>query len=141
LLSAIPKLTDRSHTRLNAIGGRPPDLVSPPKGCPFSPRCPYARERCHEERPVLTESPTTPGHFYACFYPVGSPETAEIKERLAAQRGAVPGGEPPLPQPPVAPPPEPARRPPAPPTNLPPTNLPPTNLPPAPGGPTTGGPR
>ena len=42
LLSAIPKLTDASHTRLSAIGGRPPDLVNPPVGCPFSPRCPYA---------------------------------------------------------------------------------------------------
>jgi oligopeptide/dipeptide ABC transporter ATP-binding protein len=38
LLSAIPKLEQRSHTRLTAIGGRPPDLVSPPTGCAFSPQ-------------------------------------------------------------------------------------------------------
>jgi peptide/nickel transport system ATP-binding protein len=133
LLTAIPKLSDPSHTRLSAIGGRPPDLVNPPAGCPFSPRCPYARERCHEERPELTESPTSPGHFYACFYPVGSPETAEIKDRLAAQRlmataphrqGGVSG-----PPPTTSAPPEPASRPPTPPTNLPPA--PPT---PEPGG-------
>ena len=86
LLNAIPKLADPSHTRLAAIGGRPPDLVDPPKGCPFSPRCPYARERCQEERPELTPSESNPDHLYACFYPVGSPETEEIRVRLQAQR-------------------------------------------------------
>jgi len=35
LLAAIPKLDQRSHTRLTAIGGRPPDLVNPPTGCAF----------------------------------------------------------------------------------------------------------
>ncbi len=84
LLAAIPKLEDPSHTRLLAIGGRPPDLVNPPKGCPFSPRCPYARERCHEEEPLLTES-GTPGHQFACFYPVGSPETEEIRVQIQAR--------------------------------------------------------
>jgi peptide/nickel transport system ATP-binding protein len=86
LLAAIPKLGDPSHTRLAAIGGRAPDLVNPPAGCPFSPRCPYARERCHVETPTLQENPNTPGHVFACFYPVSSPETLEIKDRLAAQR-------------------------------------------------------
>jgi len=86
LLAAIPKLGDGSHTRLSAIGGRPPDLVNPPKGCAFSPRCPYARERCHEESPTLQENPNVPGHQFACFYPVSSPETLEIKDRLAAQK-------------------------------------------------------
>ncbi len=85
LLSAIPKLEDPSHTRLMAIGGRPPDLVNPPKGCSFSPRCPYAPERCHEEEPALTES-GTPGHQFACFYPVGSPETEEIRVQIQARR-------------------------------------------------------
>ena len=42
LLQSIPKLDDPSHTRLNVITGRPPDLVHPPVGCRFSPRCPYA---------------------------------------------------------------------------------------------------
>ncbi len=86
LMSAIPKLADPSHTRLSAIGGRPPDLVDPPPGCPFSPRCPYARDRCREEAPVLREQPGDPSHMFACHYPVSSPETVEIKDRLAAQR-------------------------------------------------------
>jgi peptide/nickel transport system ATP-binding protein len=86
LLNAIPKLSDPSHTRLAAIGGRPPDLINPPAGCPFSPRCPYVRDRCREERPELTPSPSNPDHSYACFYPVGSPETEEIRVRIEAQR-------------------------------------------------------
>jgi len=86
LMSAIPKLTDPSHTRLAAIGGRPPDLVNPPKGCAFSPRCPYVQPRCQEEAPRLTPSVTRPEHLYACFYPIGSPETEEVRLRLAAQR-------------------------------------------------------
>jgi peptide/nickel transport system ATP-binding protein len=107
LLSAIPRLDQRSHTRLQAIGGAPPDLVNPPTGCPFSPRCPYVRDRCREERPPLQESGTTPGHAFACFYPVDSPETLEIKERLAAQRimassPAASPSQPSTPEPPTA---------------------------------------
>ncbi len=71
LLRSIPKLENPSHTALQAIGGRPPDLISPPKGCNFSPRCPYAQERCHEEEPPLVAA-DTPGHSYACWYPVGT---------------------------------------------------------------------
>jgi peptide/nickel transport system ATP-binding protein len=86
LLAAIPKLDDPSHTRLMAIGGRPPDLVDPPKGCSFSPRCPYAQQRCREEDPALTAVPEAPGHSFACFYPVGSPETEEIRVQIEARR-------------------------------------------------------
>lgn len=86
LLAAIPKMDDPSHTRLAAIGGRPPDLVHPPKGCAFSPRCPYVQPRCHEEVPQLTPSLSTPSHKFACFYPVGSPETEAIRTELAARR-------------------------------------------------------
>jgi peptide/nickel transport system ATP-binding protein len=82
LLQSIPKLEDRSHTRLNAIPGRPPDLVNPPAGCRFAPRCPYAQDRCRAEEPPLIEAAGDPGHLYACWYPVGSPENDEIKQRL-----------------------------------------------------------
>ncbi|MEZ5381310.1 MAG: ABC transporter ATP-binding protein [Microthrixaceae bacterium] len=93
LLAAIPKLEMAPHTRLVAIGGRPPDLVNPPEGCSFSPRCPYAQDRCRTEQPELTESPTTPGHYYACFYPVGSPENDEIRVQLRRAGVALPGDE------------------------------------------------
>jgi len=90
LLESIPRLADKSHTRLRVIGGRPPDLVHPPKGCRFSPRCPYARERCHDEEPQLVAA-ETPDHTYACWYPVGSPEYLEIRERRAADAVAAGG--------------------------------------------------
>ena len=81
LLHSIPKLADHSHTRLNVIPGRPPDLVNPPIGCRFSPRCAYAQERCRAEEPPLIPTIEDPSHTYACWYPVGSPEYHETKER------------------------------------------------------------
>ena len=39
--------------KLQIIGGRPPDLVNPPKGCRFAPRCPYVQQKCLEEEPPL----------------------------------------------------------------------------------------
>jgi peptide/nickel transport system ATP-binding protein len=91
LLESIPKLEDPSHSKLRIIGGRPPDLINPPAGCRFSPRCPYARERCRTEEPPLVEA-ETPGHLYACWYPVGSPEWAEIRARRTDDPLAVPAG-------------------------------------------------
>jgi peptide/nickel transport system ATP-binding protein len=85
LLAAIPKLTDPPHTRLTAIGGRPPDLVNPPPGCSFASRCPYARDRCQTERPELRPVEGDPTHLFACHYPVDSPETLEIKDRMMAE--------------------------------------------------------
>jgi peptide/nickel transport system ATP-binding protein len=81
LLRAIPRVEMPSHTRLDAIGGRPPDLVNPPPGCPFNPRCPYAQERCFVETPVLQEDPSVPGHTFACHFPLSSPDQ-QPPERL-----------------------------------------------------------
>ena len=72
LLQSIPKLENPSHTRLQVIAGRPPDLVAPPVGCRFAPRCLYAQERCLTELPPLMES-GEPGHLFRCWYPVGTP--------------------------------------------------------------------
>jgi peptide/nickel transport system ATP-binding protein len=84
LLKSIPKLEQPSHSRLQIIGGRPPDLVTPPPGCKFAPRCPYAQERCHTEEPPLIEA-DTPGHYFKCWYPVGTPEGKEaLDKNLAA---------------------------------------------------------
>ncbi len=84
LLRSIPKLENPSHTVLQAIGGRPPDLIAPPKGCNFSPRCPYAQERCHEEEPPL-QAADEAGHSFACWYPVGTKENAEALEKNLAK--------------------------------------------------------
>jgi peptide/nickel transport system ATP-binding protein len=84
LVRSIPKLADPSHTRLNVIPGRPPDLVNPPKGCNFSPRCPYAQDKCREEEPPLLPAPAV-GHEFACWFPVGSPEGRAALERNIAE--------------------------------------------------------
>jgi peptide/nickel transport system ATP-binding protein len=83
LLKSIPKLEQPSHTRLDVIAGRPPDLVSPPPGCKFAPRCPYAQQRCHDEEPPLVEA-DTPGHYYRCWFPVGTEAGAEAFARNLA---------------------------------------------------------
>jgi peptide/nickel transport system ATP-binding protein len=95
LMKSIPKLTLPSHTRLESIAGRPPDLVNPPRGCSFAPRCPYAQRRCHEEDPKL-EPHGSDGHEFACFYPVGTPqgEEALANNRAAAADTTVPAAAP-----------------------------------------------
>ncbi len=69
LLRSIPRLDLPSHTRLEAIGGRPPDLLNPPSGCRFAARCSYAQERCQAEEPPLIDDGD--GHLYRCWFPVG----------------------------------------------------------------------
>jgi peptide/nickel transport system ATP-binding protein len=91
LMDSIPKIEDPSHTRLTTIGGRPPDLVNPPPGCRFAPRCPYVQDKCNRHEPPLEEAETT-GHFFRCWYPVGSAEHLEIKQRLAEQPVSVGSG-------------------------------------------------
>ena len=71
LLHSIPKLAQPSHERLEVIRGRPPDLVRVSRGCSFAPRCLYARDRCRVEEPPL-ETADTPGHEYACWYPINA---------------------------------------------------------------------
>jgi peptide/nickel transport system ATP-binding protein len=90
LLQSIPRLDQPSHSRLAVIPGRPPDLVNPPKGCRFAPRCAYARDRCLTEEPQLTVA-ESPDHVYACHYPVGSPEYHERRVELSKASTAVGG--------------------------------------------------
>ncbi len=90
LLKSIPKLEDPSHTRLQIIGGRPPDLINPPPGCRFAPRCPYAQPKCHTDAPPLVEA-ETPGHLFRCWYPVGTEAGREALERNLAHH--VPAAE------------------------------------------------
>jgi peptide/nickel transport system ATP-binding protein len=68
LMAAIPKLNAPPHTRLAAIAGTPPDPMRLGPGCPFEPRCGYARERCRGEAPTLAG--TAEEHQYACWFPL-----------------------------------------------------------------------
>ena len=83
LLQSIPKLSDKSHTRLQVISGRPPPLINPPPGCRFAPRCPYVQDKCRQEEPPLIPG-TAPGHEYRCWFPVGTPEGRAALERNRA---------------------------------------------------------
>ena len=83
LLKSIPRVDQPSHLRLSTIPGRPPDLVNPPDGCKFAPRCAYAQDRCTQEEPPLRE--ITPGHEYRCWFPVGTPEGAGALANNRAQ--------------------------------------------------------
>ncbi|MFL6127049.1 ABC transporter ATP-binding protein [Actinophytocola sp.] len=65
LLASLPRM-DIDTDELNAIPGNPPNMIDPPSGCPFHPRCPLARERCVTERPGLRE--VAPGRRSACHY-------------------------------------------------------------------------
>jgi oligopeptide transport system ATP-binding protein len=51
--------------RLIPIPGTPPDLVKPPKGCPFAARCPHTMKICLEEMPAYTRISKT--HRAACW--------------------------------------------------------------------------
>ena len=66
LFGAIPQL-DTKVQRLSAIKGLPPDPTDLPKGCHFSPRCPYATEECHQG--PIPNVEVRPGHFCRCIHP------------------------------------------------------------------------
>ncbi|MFA5311832.1 MAG: oligopeptide/dipeptide ABC transporter ATP-binding protein [Methanomassiliicoccales archaeon] len=63
LMNSIPKVT-MDLARLETIEGNVPNLIKPPTGCRFHPRCPYAMGICSIEKPLISE--IRPGHFVAC---------------------------------------------------------------------------
>jgi peptide/nickel transport system ATP-binding protein len=52
LLSSIPRLRG-TIDKLRFIPGEPPDLINPPKGCKFHPRCPFVFDECRVSEPDL----------------------------------------------------------------------------------------
>jgi oligopeptide/dipeptide ABC transporter ATP-binding protein len=59
LLGSLPRA---GMTKLEVIGGSPPDFAALPKGCAFAPRCPLRVEKCEEDPPLMGE-----GHAAACW--------------------------------------------------------------------------
>ncbi|NLJ50315.1 MAG: ABC transporter ATP-binding protein [Candidatus Atribacteria bacterium] len=64
LLSSIPKIGDKTEKK--PIPGNPVNLINPPVGCRFSPRCPLGKEICTESRPNLFNIDTQQ-HQVACW--------------------------------------------------------------------------
>ena len=93
LLAATPRLGD-DRERLPTIPGTAPDLIDPPTGCRFHPRCPYAEDCCASRRPSLVDpvsgrpddgDPET--HVAACLEYTGDLEAGldyEVQVRDAA---------------------------------------------------------
>jgi oligopeptide/dipeptide ABC transporter ATP-binding protein len=81
LLEALPSIEDGAgrESRLNAIPGRPPDLLDPPPACRFAPRCPYAShdDYCTVEPPELREIRS--GHWVRSAHPASE----RVAERAA----------------------------------------------------------
>jgi peptide/nickel transport system ATP-binding protein len=67
LLRSMPRLEAPRERELVPIPGTPPNLVHPPGGCRFHPRCAYARPRHSEVDPALEPVPGDAGHEVACL--------------------------------------------------------------------------
>jgi peptide/nickel transport system ATP-binding protein len=68
LMNSIPRV-NLDLPRLETIAGNVPNLIKPPTGCRFHPRCPYAMEVCTTEKPLLTE--VRQDHKVACHLYTG----------------------------------------------------------------------
>lgn len=65
LIKSIPKLNVQETERLIPIEGQPVDLLNPPAGCPFAPRCANCMKICLREMPPKTELSDT--HYSQCW--------------------------------------------------------------------------
>ena len=66
LISSLPSVSrTKKERKLVAIPGSPPDLLNPPAGCPFNPRCPIAKDICYKEMPTLEK---VDGSYVACHF-------------------------------------------------------------------------
>jgi len=65
LLKSIPRVDSLRHERLRSIEGIAPDLLRPPRGCRFHPRCPFRVEKCFSEEPSLKE--VKPDQLASCW--------------------------------------------------------------------------
>ena len=83
LLRSLPRLDTAGEVRLLPIQGTPPSLIFLPKGCNFSPRCPFVKDECREVDPDLEEK--KPGHTAACILSVE--EIEQSKHRVDQELG------------------------------------------------------
>lgn len=82
LLASVPNPKTLAKERLKPIDGQPPDLLKPPVGCPFTPRCKYAMKICDTQLPPNFD--INPGHKAACW--LNHPDAPKIAD-LWGRRG------------------------------------------------------
>jgi len=64
LIGAFPSIRAATKVRMVSVPGFPPDLLDPPEGCRFNPRCQYAMDICRKKEPLLIEA--SKGRSVAC---------------------------------------------------------------------------
>lgn len=78
LLKAVPRLNADKSQQLESIESTPPDLLAPPPGCPFAPRCQYCMGICKRLMPPKTEF--EPGHTASCWLHDAQAPRTELNE-------------------------------------------------------------
>jgi oligopeptide transport system ATP-binding protein len=85
LLASVPRLDEERHSQLKTIEGAPPDLLKPPSGCPFMPRCAFARAICRT-MPPLDPVAGNIAHLKACWVDVTDPKEQAYAEKRRQAR-------------------------------------------------------
>ncbi len=85
LLASVPRLDEKRTATLKTIEGAPPDLLKPPPGCPFMPRCYFAHAICRT-MPPLDPVPGMAAHRKACWIDVTAPKEQAYAERRRQAR-------------------------------------------------------
>ncbi|GAC1346243.1 MAG: ABC transporter ATP-binding protein [Ktedonobacteraceae bacterium] len=80
LLASVPRLDEKRTNELKTIEGAPPDLLKPPPGCPFMPRCAFARAICRT-MPPLDPVAGNAAHRKACWVDVTDPKEQAYAEK------------------------------------------------------------
>ena len=81
LIKSIPKFHEEAYSRLVPIEGQPVDLLNPPKGCPFAPRCDSCMKICLRAKPEQTAFSDI--HYARCWL--------NDRERFMEEGGATNG--------------------------------------------------
>jgi peptide/nickel transport system ATP-binding protein len=95
LIASIPRLT--GEPMAEGIDGSVPEYLNPPQGCRFHPRCPYAHERCHIERPAMYQTGAQSGVECVLYdedhpAPYDRPTLEDTRERMGTIEDETAGG-------------------------------------------------
>lgn len=83
LLNSIPKVNVDTYERLIPIEGNPVDLINPPAGCSFAPRCKHCMKVCLDKMPPVVN--VSEGHNTLCWLPVKEAYEKEVADNGSAK--------------------------------------------------------